>query len=137
MSDRLMIRCDAGHAAMVDQAARAQGMTASEWQRQAHRTVAQLQGIDPAQFVRHDAGSLYDSLKGGKRRWALIVEGSIADLGYHDAKPEDGRTWLPVVHVDSEPFDLAKHWRMKPEARIEGDKVVVTYPVVHKTGEWA
>ncbi len=66
------------------------------------------------------------------------------DLSYHATDPNKaeepialGRTWLPVTHEDSEPFDAATHYRLKPEARIDGDRVVVTYPVVEKNWEYA
>jgi hypothetical protein len=83
------------------------------------------------------AGTLYDRVE-GRQRFARIDGDQIKviSIGYHDAKPEqEGRTWLPVVHVDSEPFDIALHWRLAPVYTIEADRVVCTYPVVVKSLE--
>jgi hypothetical protein len=126
-------------------------MTASEYTRRA--VIAQLEAdgvevqpleadgvevqpleADGVEVQPRDAGGLYD-LVGGRARYARIEDGQIVDMGYHDAKPDDGRTWLPVVHVDSEPFNIVRHWRLNPEARLDGDRVVVTYPVVSKSQE--
>jgi hypothetical protein len=86
-----------------------------------------------------DAGALYDTVE-GRQRYALIEDDKLKSISYHDAKPEDGRGWLPVVHADSEPFDLLKHWRLAPTYSIVDiygklDRVVCTYPVVAKTAE--
>jgi hypothetical protein len=66
-----------------------------------------------------DAGALYDVLSDGKRRFAWIEGDSIMAVSYFDERPEppnvpEGRTWLPVKHVDSEPFNSTRHWRGKP-----------------------
>jgi hypothetical protein len=82
--------------------------------------------------TQSSAGSLYDSID-GRQCWALIKDGQISSRTYHDGKPEAavGERWLPVVHIDSEPFNFFKHWRLKPVCTIEQDKVVVCkYPVV-------
>jgi hypothetical protein len=79
-----------------------------------------------------DAGLLYDSVE-GQQRFAWIDGDQIKAIAYHDAKPEqEGRTWLPVKHFDSEQFDAAKHWRLKPIVTINGDHVYCTYPVIQK-----
>src|SRR5882724_5179583 len=55
------------------------------------------------QSTSRSAGTLYDRVE-GRQRFARIKDGEIVGLYYHEAKPEqDGYTWLPVVHEDSEP----------------------------------
>ena len=90
-----------------------------------------------ASTTSRTAGELYDHVE-GKRRWARIKDGEIIGLYYHAEKPEqEGYTWLPVFHEDSEPLDLAKHWRLTPVDRLESDRVVRTFPIVPKSVEWA
>ena len=127
----LKTRCPPSLLPLIDRAAAGKMMTASEYTRRA--VIAQLEA-DGVEVQPRDAGGLYD-LVGGRARYARIEDGQIVDMGYHDAKPDDGRTWLPVVHVDSEPFNIVRHWRLNPEARLDGDRVVVTYPVVSKSQE--
>lgn len=87
--------------------------------------------------ISRSAGMLFDRVE-GQQRFARIKDGEIVGLYYHDAKPEqEGYTWLPVEHVDSEPLDIARHWRLKPIDRIEADRVVRTFPVVLKSWEHA
>ena len=44
--------------------------------------------------------------------------------------------WLPIENRDREPFDAARHWRLKPlPLRVEGEVVVREYPVVSKALE--
>lgn len=121
------------HAA-VDRAAKARRTKPSEWLRQAIRTALQLDGIDPEPIAPRDAGALYDVVE-GKARWALVEGDAIKSIGYHDDKPGDG--WLPVKHVDSEPFDLVTMWRLAPVYTIDADKVVGTFPIVLRSLEHA
>ena len=87
--------------------------------------------------ISRSAGTLLDCVE-GRQRFAQIEGDQIKGIGYHDAKPEqEGRTWLPVVHVDSEPLDIARHWRLAPVYTIEADRVVCTYPIVAKGWEHA
>jgi hypothetical protein len=102
--------------------------------RQATRTALQLDGFDPATVsAPRDAGALYD-LQEGQRRYAWVEAGAIKSMGYFETGPED---WVPVVHEDSEPFDIATHWRLAPVPRIEPDRVVMVYPVIVKSMEFA
>ena len=90
-------------------------------------------GIDPAPKASPTAGALYNSrIEHGQpqQRFAWVEDGQIKAVGYHDDKPGDG--WLPVVHVDSEPFDIAQHWRLAPIFTVESDKVVCMYPIVEQ-----
>lgn len=84
------------------------------------------------------AGTLYDRNSDGRERFAWIDGDLIRSVSYFETKPEhEGRTWLPVKHFDSEPFDPALHWRLKPILAIEADHVRCEYPVVPKTVEIA
>jgi hypothetical protein len=88
------------------------------------------------------AGELYDRDTEGRQRWARIDGDQIKGVGYHDAKPDDGNVYVPVEHVDSEPFDIATHWRLAPRYTLVDrygvpDRVICTYPVVAKSWEHA
>ncbi|MDE5460197.1 hypothetical protein [Bradyrhizobium sp. CSS354] len=128
-SHLLHVRCQPVMNDMIERAATSKGTRPAEYIRQTLLAGLRADGFDPTA-----AGSLYDIVE-GKQRYALVVGDDIAGITYHHAKPEDGRTWLPVVHVDSEPFDIARHWRLTPVYSIEGGRVVCTYPIVSKTLE--
>jgi hypothetical protein len=117
---------------LVAEAAERTGCKSSTWARQALYAALRASGLDPTAIPAGDAGSLYDVVD-GKQRYAWVDGDQIKSVSYHDAKPEhEGRTWLPVKHFDSEPFNPAAHWRLKPIVTIEGDHVRVEYPVVEK-----
>lgn len=143
LSTTIQARCLPGFAAVVDRAAKARGMSPSEWLRQAARTALGLEGFDPnVPEAPRDAGALYDSVDGLGRCYALMAGDRIVHLGYHasepaasDFAPGRGDRVLPVEHVDSEPFDIAAHWRLPPIDRVEADRVVREFPVVPKSLE--
>jgi hypothetical protein len=137
----VQFRVSANLSAAIDQAAKQRCQSKSDYVRQSIITQLETDGVAVARASR-DAGSLYDRLSDGKTRWGLVADGAVADLSYFAADPNKaeeqialGRTWLPVSHEDSEPFEAARHFRLKPEARIDGDRVVVTYPIVEKHWE--
>lgn len=128
---------------LVAEAAERAGCKSSTWARQTLYAALRASGVDPVAPASKSAGELYDVM-GGKTRWALVADGAVLDLSYFATDPNKdeeqialGRTWLPVVHHDSDPFDPASHWRLKPEARVDGDRVVVAFPVVEKNWEMA
>jgi hypothetical protein len=131
-SDSITIRCQPEITALVDRAARAKGSKPSEWARQALSEALRAAGFDPSPKPSPAAGALYDSIE-GKQRFAWVEAGEIKAMSYDAEKPADD--WLPVVHVDSEPFDLTQHWRLAPVYTIEAERVVCTYPVVAKSLE--
>jgi hypothetical protein len=45
--------------------------------------------------------------------------------------------WWPLVNADSQPFDAAKHWRLKPVYFAEDRQVIRLYPVVTKSVEFS
>lgn len=128
----VQFRAPANMSAAIDRAARQKCQSKSDYLRQSMMRQLKADGVSLS-----DAGSLYDRLSDGKQRFALIVGDDIAGLSYHDSKPDDGRNWIPVVHVDSEPFDIERHWRLAPVYAIEAGRVVCTYPVVTKSLEFA
>jgi len=135
MANLLRARCPSTWTAHVDQVARAKGINASEYIRRAVADSLRADGVN----LSKSAGELYDvriELGQPQQRYAWVEGDQIRDVSYYDAKPEqEGRTWLPVVHVDSEPFDIPRHWRLAPVFSIEADRVVCTYPVVPKSLE--
>lgn len=82
-----------------------------------------------------------------EQHFALVRDGAIvrdrsgnaelSPLVTEKPAPWPGCAWLPVENVDSMPFDLAKHWRLKPVFRVEAKRVVRQYPVVAKSMEHA
>jgi hypothetical protein len=139
-SEPWTIQVQPGFRSLIDTAAARAGAKPTEWTRKALTEALRAAGIEPAPIRANDAGALYDRLSDGRTRWALVADGTVLDLSYHASNPNEltdqaGRAWLPVRHEDSAPFDIARHWRLKPEARIDGDKVTVTFPVIDKTWE--
>lgn len=45
--------------------------------------------------------------------------------------------WWPIRNRDSQPFNPAKHWRLKPIYFAEDQQVIRLYPVVAKSWEHA
>jgi len=142
-SDNITIRVQPEITALVDRAARAKGSKPSEYTRQALLAGLRADGFDPAPIPARDAGALYDVLE-GREQWAWVDGDEIRSVSYYASNPNEmddqkalGRTWLPVLHFDSEPFDIALHWRLKPIVTIEGDHVRCEYPVVVKSLEIA
>jgi hypothetical protein len=135
-SEALTVQVQPGFRSLIDTAALRAGTKPTEWTRQALTDALRASGIDPAPKASSTAGALYDSrIERGQpqQRFAWVEDGAIKAVGYHEEKPGDG--WLPVVHVDSEPFDAVQHWRLAPLFTIETDKVTCTYPVVVKSLE--
>lgn len=136
-SEAFQVQVQPGFRSLIDKAALSTGQKPTEWARQALAEALRVAGFDPAPKPSLTASELYDdpTRHNGQTRWAWVEAGQITAIGWHDDKPADG--WLPVVHVDSEPFDSALHWRLSPVYSIEADKVVCTYPLVDKARELA
>lgn len=140
-SELIQARCQPGFAALVEQAARKRGMSHSEYMRQAARTALALDGFDLATIAPRDAGSLYNVVD-GQRCYALIAGDRIVTVGRHasepalsDFAPGRGDRVLPVEHEDTEPFDIAKHWRLPPIDTIHPSRVVRSFEIVAKSWE--
>lgn len=76
---------------------------------------------------------------------ALVARGELV-LNQRNGSPittfqpasDDRGEWLPIENEDSTPLDPAKHWRLAPlPLRVDGARVVRTYPVVVKSLEHA
>jgi hypothetical protein len=135
-SEALTIQVQPGFRSLIDKAALSAGTKPTEWHRQALAAALRAAGIDPAPRPAATAGALYDSRNEAgelQHRFAWVEAGEIKAIGYGAEKPGDG--WLPVVHVDSEPFDAALHWRLTPVYSIDANRVVCTYHVVAKSLE--
>lgn len=141
-SDTITVSVLPGLRDLMQRAAVAAGMKSTDWHRKALDEALKARGFDPAELVRsRSASELYDVVE-SKRRYAMIDGDTIAHVVYRADDPrgdpeQAGRTWLPVFHVDSEPFDLSQHFRLKPVFSIDGDKVLCTYPVVSRSSEFA
>lgn len=136
-TDSVTVRMQEGATAFVQAKAREIGTKPAEITRQALLAGLKSIGFDPAAIPTRDAGTLYDSVE-GRQRYAKVEGDQIKVVSYHDEHPGEG--WLPVVHVDSEPFDPAIHWRLAPiytvvDVYARPDRVVCTYPVVAKSLE--
>lgn len=132
----MQFRIPTNMSAAIDHAAKQKCQSKSDYVRQSVVRQLEADGIAIPHAIP-DAGALYDRLADGRRRYALIIGDDIAGISYHDGRPDDGRNWIPVVHVDSEPFDVERHWRLAPIYAIEAGRVVCTYPVVAKSLELA
>lgn len=66
-------------------------------------------------------------------QYALVDGDDVVDVGGPSPFPEeDGREWLPVLSIDTEPFDLKKHYRTGPHFERFCDVVLRIYTVVEK-----
>lgn len=132
----LQLRVPTNLSGAIDQGAKQRCQSKSDYVRQSIVRQLEADGI-AIPHAAPNAGELYDRLTDGKQRYALVVGDDIAGLTYCDSKPDDGRNWIPVLHVDSEPFDIVRHWRLAPVYTIQAGRVVCTYPVVAKSLEFA
>ncbi|MDA9545632.1 hypothetical protein ACM43_14595 [Bradyrhizobium sp. CCBAU 45321] len=76
----------------------------------------------------------------GEQQYCLVRDGELVSTSFKPAKDPDGGEWLPIENEDTEPFDRAKHWRLKPlPLRLDSARgiVVRTYPVIAKCQEHA
>jgi hypothetical protein len=121
-SQHLFVRVTPGVKAAVDEAAARKGISQVHWARAVITAALRAEGIDLA-----DA------------QYALVRDGKIVGgPSFNPARDHRGGEWLPIENEDSEPFDKALHWRLKPlPLRIDGDRVVREYPVVLKGQEHA
>lgn len=128
----LKAKCPPSLPPLIERAAGAKMMTASEYTRRA--VIAQLEA---------------DGLMVPRRQWALVsgdrvltmthIDGQpqapdIADEAYWpaDFSPADGDRWVPVENEDTQSFDVKIHYRLAPHFRVEADRAVRVYPVVAK-----
>jgi hypothetical protein len=137
----LSVRIDPFISYLISEVADEQGINSSAWVRKAIRAALVADGVKLNELKPCDASTLYDVVD-GCRRWARIEGDQIKGMAYRDAAPDDGQVYVPVLHVDSEPFDAASHWRLPPHYTLVSeygtpDRVICTYPVVPKSAEHA
>ncbi|WP_420971517.1 hypothetical protein [Bradyrhizobium sp. B120] len=109
------------------------------------RSAAERRGVSVTAFLRSiaDAALAADGFPVAETQYALVVDGEVLMHGDHPVmsyRPaaDDRGEWLPIENEDSSPFDPAQHWRLKPlPLRVDGERVVRTYPVVSKSQEHA
>ncbi|MCW1990845.1 hypothetical protein [Bradyrhizobium diazoefficiens] len=85
-----------------------------------------------------DAALTSAGLSIAEQQFALVTPaGEIITTSFRTS-PEDRGRWLPVEDEDTAPYDPATTWRLKPLAlRVDGDRVIRTWPVVPKCQEHA
>ena len=148
-SDTLSLRLSPEVSAAVAQVAAARLQRPAEWYRQAIRMGLALEGID---MTTRQVAS------GKAPEWALVQVGESDRIvnTWHGAKPDIGDSdywpagyepgphdaWVPIENVDTQPFDAARHWRLKPTMEVISVYATPTavrrvYPVVPKSLEHA
>lgn len=130
-SEALTVQVQPGFRSLIDTAALRVGSKPTEWARQALTEALRAAGFDPAASL-------------AQQQYALVAAGEIVrsprgvEILSYDPVPDDRGAWLPIENQDTEPFDPAQHWRLKPGAlRVEGARVIRPYQVVAKSQEHA
>lgn len=76
-----------------------------------------------------------------KQDYALVSGGAILSICRAEVPPRDGEfsdefpedaKWLPIIEIDSRPFDATKHVRLAPREEIIGDVVRRVFPVIDR-----
>ena len=112
-------------------AASRRGLRLSDWLREAADSALKAEG-----FSTGSAETQWALAAGGEIFGTTFRPKAVADEGFAPGTVPDDAVWLPIENRDSEPFDPAKHWRLKPlPLRVEGDVVVREYPITLKTLE--
>lgn len=104
------------------------------------KAVADRRGMGLSTLLRSlaDSALASEGFPVGEQQYCLVRDGELVSTSFKPAKDEDGGVWLPIENEDNQPFDPAQHWRLKPlPLRLDGDRVVRTYPVVAKSQEHA
>lgn len=128
----MRFRCPSAVLALVDRAASSRMQKPAEYGRQALMAALRADGLDPEQRQQYALvanGKFVEGLQGQSHMTTFDPQ--------EDPAPLRGE-WLPIENEDSAPFDRAQHWRMPPlPLRVEGRRVVRTYPIVAKSMEFA
>lgn len=96
------------------------------------KAAAERKGLTVSAYLRSitDAALASEGFPVGEQQYCLVRSGELISTGFKTAKDPDGGEWLPIENEDSEPFDAAKHYRLKPlPLRLDGDRVVRVYPI--------
>jgi hypothetical protein len=104
------------------------------------KAAAERKGLTVSAYLRSiaDAALASEGFPVAEQQYCLVRDGELVLTSFKPSKDDQGGTWLPIENEDNQPFDPAQHWRLKPlPLRLDGDRVVRTYPVVAKTLERA
>jgi len=109
------------------------------------KVAAERKGLTVSAYLRSiaDAALASEGFPVGEQQYCLVKDGELLATSFKPSKSDIDRlggdaAWLPIENEDNAPFDPAKHWRLKPlPLRLDGDRVVRTYPVVVKSMEHA
>jgi hypothetical protein len=102
------------------------------------KAAAERNGLTVSAYLRSitDAALASEGFPVGEQQWCLVRDGELISTSFKPAKDPDGGEWLPIENEDSEPFDPAKHHRLKPlPLRLDGDRVVRVYPIAPKPSD--
>jgi hypothetical protein len=134
-SDTVTIRCQPELTAAVNRAALRKGSKPAEYLRQAVLAALQRDGF---QFLPPVHEPQFALVRDGQLVLSRVPGGEGSPITSFVPQPTEEGEWLPIENEDSAPFDLAKHWRLKPLAlRVDGRRVVREFPVVVKSMEFA
>ncbi|MGY4160497.1 hypothetical protein ACVINW_006339 [Bradyrhizobium sp. USDA 4461] len=104
------------------------------------KALADRRGVNLSTLMRSlaDAALASEGFAVADQQYALVTPGGeVLTTSYRIAADDRGQ-WLPIENEDSAPFDPAQHWRLKPlPLRVDGERVVRTYPVALKSQEHA
>ncbi|MCC8961720.1 hypothetical protein H8A95_05140 [Bradyrhizobium sp. Pear76] len=109
------------------------------------KALADRRGVNLSTLMRSlaDAALASEGFAVADTQYALVADGAVVIhnevpiLSYRPF-PDDRGEWFPVENEDTEPFNAAQHWRLKPlPLRVDGERVIRTYPVVPKSMEHA
>ncbi|MCP1758027.1 hypothetical protein [Bradyrhizobium elkanii] len=137
------------HASLVARAGR--GLGAGEVRFQYSRqdllkSLADRRGVNLTTLMRSlaDAALAAEGFAVAEQQYALVHAGELMlsreghAITTFRPFPDERGEWLPIENEDTQPFDPAQHWRLKPlPLRVDGERVVRTYPVVAKSQEHA
>lgn len=109
------------------------------------KSLADRRGVNLSTLMRSlaDAALAAEGFAVAETQYALVVDGEVL---MHRGEPattfrpvsDERGEWLPIENEYSSPFDPAQHWLLKPlPLRVDGEKVIRTYPVVAKSQEHA
>ena len=106
------------------------------------KAAAERKGLSVAAYLRSitDAALASEGFSVGEQQYCLVIDGELIATSFKPSKDDRGGEWLPIENEDTEPFDPAKHWRLKPlPLRLDANRgiVVRTYPVIEKCQEHA
>jgi hypothetical protein len=104
------------------------------------KAAAERKGLTVSAYLRllADAALAAEGFPVTEQQYCLVIDGELISTSFKPVKDDRGGEWLPIENEDNQPFDPALHWRLKPlPLRLDGDRVVRTYPVVVKSWDHA